>query len=260
MITFENVALRYGTGPEILHDLSFDLPAGSFHFLTGASGAGKTTMMRLLSLSALPTRGMITLLNERLHTLSRHQLPPLRRQIGVVFQDFRLLDHLSVFDNVALPLRLIGRDESRIAAEVTELLHWVGLGDHVTAKPPILSGGQKQRVAIARAVIARPRLLLADEPTGNLDDRIGTRLMFLFDELNRMGTTIVVATHNMQMVSQFGHPQLHLTNGSAQMIDGTKAESDSPHTPSNNSPNAPNMPTSMTAPDATNPPTQERLL
>lgn len=222
MISFHNVALRYGTGPEILRDLTFALAPGSFHFLTGPSGAGKTSLLRLLYLGNRPTRGRLTMLGKDLHSLSREELMPLRRQIGVVFQDFRLLDHLSVFDNVALPLRIRGAEESEVHSHVSELLRWVGLGDHVHAKPPILSGGQKQRVAIARAVINRPRLLLADEPTGNLDDQIGTRLLYLFDELNRMGTTVVVATHNMQLVEQFGHPQLHLENGTVRILPPTK--------------------------------------
>jgi cell division transport system ATP-binding protein len=222
MIRFENVALRYSTGPEVLHDLSFSLSPGSFHFLTGPSGAGKSSLLQLLYLGRRPTRGKISMFGEDLHRLSRERLMPLRRQVGVVFQDFRLLDHLSVFDNVALPLRIAQRDEKEIRSNVTELLKWVGLGDHIHAKPPILSGGQKQRVAIARAVITRPRLLLADEPTGNLDDAIGMRLMYLFDELNRMGTTIVVATHNENLVQQFGHPQLHLVRGTVQVMPGQK--------------------------------------
>lgn len=218
MITFENVALRYTTGPEILHDLNFALAPGSFHFLTGPSGAGKSSLLRLLYLGMRPTRGKLTMLGHDIHRLDREGIMPLRRQIGVVFQDFRLLDHLSIFDNVALPLRILHRDEKEITSNVTELLKWVGLGDHQHAKPPILSGGQKQRVAIARAVISHPRLLLADEPTGNLDDQIGMRLMHLFDELHRMGTTIVVATHNQGLVDHFGHPQLHLNNGTIEVI------------------------------------------
>ena len=222
MIRFEQVALRYDTGPEILHDLSFALPPGSFHFLTGPSGAGKSSLLRLLYLGLRPTRGKITMFGQDMHKLGRDGIMPMRQQIGVVFQDFRLLDHLSVFDNVALPLRIAQRDEKEIGSNVTELLKWVGLGDHIHSKPPILSGGQKQRVAIARAVIARPRLLLADEPTGNLDDAIGMRLLYLLDELNRMGTTVVVATHNEALVQQFGHPQLHLNHGTIEIIQGTK--------------------------------------
>lgn len=159
---------------------------------------------------------------QEIHKLDRDGIMPLRRQIGVVFQDFRLLDHLSVFDNVALPLRIAHREEKEIRSNVTDLLKWVGLGDQMHARPPILSGGQKQRVAIARAVISHPRLLLADEPTGNLDDQIGMRLMHLFDELHRMGTTLVVATHNQGLVDQFGHPQLHLNNGTVEVIPGNK--------------------------------------
>lgn len=223
MIRFENVALRYSTGPEILHDLNFTLEPGSFHFLTGPSGAGKSTMMQLLYLGLRPTRGKIAMFGQDLHRMDRETMMPLRRQVGVVFQDFRLLDHLSIFDNVALPLRIAQKDEKEIRTNVMELLNWVGLGDHVHSTPPILSGGQKQRVAIARAVVTRPRLLLADEPTGNLDDQIGTRLMYLFDELNRMGTTMVVATHNEALVQQFGHPQLHLNNGTVDIIPGVKA-------------------------------------
>lgn len=222
MIQFDNVALRYDTGPEVLHDLNFRLSPGSFHFLTGPSGAGKSSLLRLLYLGLRPTRGKITMFGQDLHGLSRESLMPLRRQIGVVFQDFLLLDHLSVLDNVALPLRIAQREEKEIQSNVIELLKWVGLGDYIHAKPPILSGGQKQRVAIARAIISRPRLLLADEPTGNLDDAIGTRLLYLFDELNRMGTTIIVATHNEHLVEQFGHPQLHLSNGSIGIIPGSK--------------------------------------
>jgi cell division transport system ATP-binding protein len=222
MIRFENVALRYSTGPEILHDLNFALAPGSFHFLTGPSGAGKSSLLQLLYLGLRPTRGKISMFGQDLHRMERERMIPLRRQIGVVFQDFRLLDHLSVFDNVALPLRIDQRDEKEIKSNVSELLNWVGLGDHVHSKPPILSGGQKQRVAIARAVVTRPRLLLADEPTGNLDDQIGTRLMHLFDELNRSGTTMVVATHNEGLVEQFGHPQLHLGKGTVRIINNAK--------------------------------------
>lgn len=222
MIRFENVALRYSTGPEVLHDLNFALAPGSFHFLTGPSGSGKSSMLRLLYLGMRPTRGKISMFGQDLHALDRDGLMPLRRQVGVVFQDFRLLDHLNVFDNVALPLRIAGKQEQDITSNVTELLKWVGLGDHIHSKPPILSGGQKQRVAIARAVISRPRLLLADEPTGNLDDQIGTRLLYLFDELNRMGTTVVLATHNEAFVEQFGHPQLHLNGGTTRVLSGTQ--------------------------------------
>jgi cell division transport system ATP-binding protein len=213
MVRFENVGMRYGSGPEVLRDLSLYLPSGSFHFLTGASGAGKSTLLRLMYLGERPTRGLISLFGKDMTRVKRHALAPIRRQIGVVFQDFRLLDHLSAFDNVALPLRVAGVAEQRIRDNVTELLEWVGLADKLNARPPTLSGGQQQRIAIARAVIARPQLLLADEPTGNVDDAMALRLLRLFEEMNRLGTTIVLATHNEALTERLGYPKLHLADG-----------------------------------------------
>ena len=213
VIQFENVGLRYGLGPEVLQDVSFALPAGSFHFLVGPSGAGKSSLMKLMYLALKPSRGLITVFGRDVATTSRRQLPSLRRRIGVVFQDFRLLEHLSAFDNVALPLRVAGAREDEVRRHVVELLTWVGLKDQLEARPPTLSGGQKQRVAIARAVIARPRLLLADEPTGNIDDRLAMRLMYLFEELNKLGTTIVIATHNEGLANRFPHYGLRLDEG-----------------------------------------------
>ncbi|WP_445680652.1 cell division ATP-binding protein FtsE [Radicibacter daui] len=213
MIRFDSVGMRYGSGPEVLRDITFELAPGSFHFLTGPSGAGKSSLLRLLYLAHRPSRGLVTLFDKDISSLSRPELSLLRRRIGVVFQDFRLIDHLSTLDNVALPLRLAGAREDQIREHVSELLRWVGLGDHLEARPPTLSGGQQQRVAIARAVINRPSLLLADEPTGNVDDRIGTRLLHLFEELNRLGTTIVIATHNEALIERFNHPRLHLQGG-----------------------------------------------
>ncbi|MCK6418204.1 MAG: cell division ATP-binding protein FtsE [Alphaproteobacteria bacterium] len=218
MIRFEHVGLRYGFGPEVLSDINFTLDPGSFHFLTGPSGAGKTSLMSLMYLGRHPTRGRITMYDQNVSEATRPQLAQMRQRIGVVFQDFRLLPHLSAFDNVALPLRIIGRPEKEIRAHVSELLEWVGLGDYQRALPPTLSGGQQQRIAIARAVIVRPRLLLADEPTGNLDDEIGLRLMNLFDQLNRMGTTIVIATHNQVLMDKFGHPRLLLEAGHLRVV------------------------------------------
>jgi len=217
MIRFEHAGLRYSIGPEVLSDISFTLEPGSFHFLTGPSGAGKTSLMRLLYLGRRPTRGLVTMFGQNINGMSRAELGPLRQRIGVVFQDFRLLPHLSAIDNVALPLRIQGKPEKEIRSNVRELLEWVGLGDHMNAVPSTMSGGQQQRVAIARAVITRPRLLLADEPTGNLDDEIGFRLLNLFEQLNRMGTTIVIATHSQHMIERFGHPQLMLDKGQLQV-------------------------------------------
>ncbi len=213
MIRFENVGMRYGTGPEILRDVTFDLASGSFHFLVGASGAGKSTLLKLMYLAHRPTRGLITVFDRDLASVPRLELPDIRRRIGVVFQDFRLLNHLSAFDNVALPLRVKGASEEVVRKHVGELLSWVGLANQVDALPPTLSGGQKQRVAIARAVISRPNLLLADEPTGNVDDTIAVRLLYLFEEMNRLGTTVVIATHNKSLVERFGHPVMRLRDG-----------------------------------------------
>ncbi len=213
VVRFQNVGMRYGLGPEVLHDISFILTPGSFHFLTGSSGAGKSSLLRLMYLAHLPSRGLISLFEHDIATTPRRELPALRRRIGIVFQEFRLLDHLTALENVALPLRIAGVRESQIQQHVSELLRWVGLKDHIDARPSTLSGGQKQRVAIARAVVARPSLLLADEPTGNVDDAIGMRLMYLLEELNKIGTTVMVATHNEALVDRFDHPRMHLSGG-----------------------------------------------
>ena len=203
MVRFENVGLRYGMGDEILHDLSFDIEPQSFQFLTGPSGAGKTTLLKLILLSLKPTRGLISLFGEEATTLDKDAITGLRRRIGVVFQDFRLLDHLTTYENVALPLRVQGRDDSSYRGEVVELLRWVGLGDRMHVLPPVLSGGEKQRAAIARALIVRPELLLADEPTGSVDPTLARRLLRLFVELNKSGTSIVIATHDLALMDQF---------------------------------------------------------
>ena len=213
MIRFDNVGLRYGMGPEILRDISFHLEAGSFHFLTGPSGAGKTSLLRLLFLALRPTRGLISLFGQDVATLQRDRLPALRRRIGVVFQDFRLLDHLTTFENVALPLIVRGQTAEQYKSDVGELVEWVGLGERINAFPPILSGGEKQRAAIARAVIGRPQLLLADEPTGNVDPSLARRLLRLFVELNKLGTTIIIATHDVNLMQQFTIPRMVLNRG-----------------------------------------------
>ena len=223
MIRFENVGLRYGTGSEVLRDVSFTLAPGSYHFLTGASGAGKSSLLKLMYLAHRPSRGLITLLGRDVARLKRTELPALRRQIGVVFQDFQLLDHLSALDNVALPLRMAGVAEDDAMEHCVEILKWVGLGNHLQAKPSTLSGGQQQRVAIARAVINRPRLLLADEPTGNVDGGIGMRLLYLFEELYKLGTTVVIATHNEALIRRFDHPHLHLDQGRLHLLAGAAA-------------------------------------
>ncbi len=213
MIQFQDVGLRYGDGPEILSDLSFTIAPGSFHFLTGPSGAGKTSLLRLLLLSLRATRGQITMFGENVRRLNQDRLLQMRRHIGIVFQEFRLLDHLTTFENVALPLRVLGQPEAEYADNVRELLEWVGLGDRMEAHPPVLSGGEKQRAAIARAVIGRPDILLADEPTGNVDPELSERLVHLFAELNRMGTTIIIATHELPLLDKFKYPHMVLSDG-----------------------------------------------
>jgi cell division transport system ATP-binding protein len=213
LVVFDGVGLRYGGGPAIFSDVSLTLAPGSFHFLVGPSGAGKSSLLRLMYLAVRPAAGRMTLFGRQIGRLTRRELPAMRRRIGVVFQDFRLLDHLSAFDNVALPLRVAGGREAEIRRNVTELLSWVGLAGQLQSLPPTMSGGQQQRVAIARAVVGRPELLLADEPTGNVDDAIAVRLMYLFEELNKLGTTVVIATHNEALVDRFDHPQIRIAEG-----------------------------------------------
>ncbi|MEA3262705.1 MAG: cell division ATP-binding protein FtsE [Pseudomonadota bacterium] len=202
IVHFDNVGLRYGTDREVLSDVSFTLFPGSFYFLTGASGAGKTSLLKLLYLAQRPSRGMIRMFGTDAITLPRDRLPGFRRRLGVVFQNFRLVEHLSAYDNVALPLRVAGVPERELTKPVTDMLEWVGLADRMHARPAQLSGGEQQRVAIARAVIGRPELLVADEPTGNVDPDMAVKLLRLFEALNRLGTTVVVATHDVHLLKK----------------------------------------------------------
>lgn len=207
-------------GQEVLQDLSFSIEPGSFQFLTGPSGAGKTTLMKLLLLSLRPTRGLISLFGRDSSQLGKDDITAIRRRIGVVFQDFRLLDHLTTFENVALPLRAQNRRPGDYRDEVIELLRWVGLGERMHVHPEVLSGGEKQRAAIARALIVRPELLLADEPTGNVDPAMARRIIRLFVELQRSGTSVVVATHDLGLMDQFdGARRLVLGDGRLHIYD-----------------------------------------
>jgi cell division transport system ATP-binding protein len=228
VVRFENVGMRYGMGPEVLKDVSFSLEPGSLQLLTGPSGAGKTTLLKLLYLAERQTRGLINLFGRDVSTLARHEAPAFRRKIGVVFQDFRLIEHLSVFDNVALPRKITGEDEKSYRADVEELLTWVGLGQRQNAKPATLSGGEKQRVAIARAVVAKPELLLADEPTGNVDPEIGDRILRLFLELNRLGTCVMIATHDQHIISDFPSKIYRLAGGRFSLVERTPKETEMP--------------------------------
>lgn len=214
IVQFEDVGLRYGQGDEVLTDLSFSLAPGEFYFLTGASGAGKTSLLKLLYLAQRPSRGVIRLFGTDVVAVPRTRLPGFRRRIGVVYQNFRLVPHLSVADNIALPLRIAGVLEDEVAEAVSEMLAWVGLQQRANARPATLSGGEQQRVAIARAVIGRPELLLADEPTGNVDEEMADRLIQLFAALNGLGTTVVVATHDLTLLGRIRAAQLlRIENG-----------------------------------------------
>ncbi len=212
MVELDGVGLDYA-GASVLRGLSFGIAEGGFRWLLGPSGAGKTSLLRLLHLQVRPSEGRLQLMGQDIGAAGRGHLPLLRRRIGMVFQDFRLMPHLSAFDNVALPLRLAGRPEGQIRVDTLELLGWVGLSRRLLARPAQLSGGEQQRVAIARAVVARPLLLLADEPTGNLDDEQAGRLMQLLHEMNRLGTTVIVATHNDALVTRHPAHTLRLLDG-----------------------------------------------
>ncbi len=220
MVRFESVSMSYhATGAhsaalDVLRDVNFDLSDGAFRWLLGASGSGKTTLLRMMNLSLRPTRGEVIVLGATSGSVKRAVMPRLRRQIGVIFQDFRLLPHLSAFDNVALPLRLAGRPEGQVRADVMEMLRWMGLTAKLVSMPDDLSGGERQRVAIARAVISRPRLLLADEPTAGLDALQSERVIHLLRELNRLGSTVIIATHNDALVERYPGVALRLSQGS----------------------------------------------
>lgn len=219
IVRFDNVGLRYGIGPEILKDVDFSIHSHSFQFLTGPSGAGKTTLLRLIMQTLKPTRGQVSLFGRDVMRIDKAELAHLRRRLGIVFQDFRLLDHLTTYENVALPLLVHGREEASYKAEVIELLQWVGLGERMHVPPVMLSGGEKQRAAIARALIVQPAILLADEPTGNVDPALARRLLRLFIELNHTGTAIVLATHDLQLLDLVSARRMVLTDGRLEIHD-----------------------------------------
>ncbi len=210
VISMQDVGVRYGSGDEILSDVTFHIQERSFYFLTGTSGAGKTTLMRLIYQLHKPCRGRIRLFGKNAHDLSRDGLADMRRRIGIVFQDYCLIDSLSVFDNIALPLRIMGESPDRISRLVKRVLAWVGLSAYARVKPMTLSGGQQQKIAVARAIITQPDILLADEPTGNLDDENSKKLMELFLELNKSGTTVIIATHSQKLLETYQYPRIYI--------------------------------------------------
>ena len=213
IISFANVSTNYDNGHDILTDVSFNISAGSFYFLTGASGAGKTTLLRLIYQLHNPTKGLIKLFGHECNNMSRNDISLLHNKMAIVFQEYSLISHMTVFDNVALPLRVRGVDADKIKKLVTKTLEWVGLGKYANVYPVELSGGQQQRVSVARAIIVQPAILLADEPTGNLDDENASRLMELFIQMNKMfGTTIILATHNKKLLETYKFPIISIEN------------------------------------------------
>ena len=213
IVRFEQVGLYYPEGSPVFYNLNYSFFAGSFYFLTGPSGVGKSSLLKLIYRGANPSEGTIHVFGKNIAHLTSAELPAFRQRMGLVFQDCRLLKHLTALDNVALAMKITGVDTKKSRGFAKELLHWVGLGDFMNHVPETLSDGQKQRVGIARAVITRPLLLLADEPTGNVDDAAAYKLMLLFEELNKIGTTIILATHDRGIVSNFPYPELQLYQG-----------------------------------------------
>lgn len=213
IVTFEDVHLTYDGTREVLRGTHFAMRPGDFRFLTGPSGAGKTSLLKLIYAAHRPTSGRVEVFGHDLAQMPSDDMPKLRRRIGVVFQEFRLLDHLTAFENVALPMRVLGVSPNTYRDDVVELLSWVGLAHRIDAPPTVLSGGEKQRVALARALVSKPDLILADEPTGNVDPVMGEKIMRLLLELNRLGTAVIVATHDLGLVRGLKQPILRLKEG-----------------------------------------------
>jgi cell division transport system ATP-binding protein len=223
LISFMGVGTRYEAGPEVLSDVSFNINSGQFFFLTGKSGAGKTTLLRLIYHMHRKTRGQIRLFGKNTANLPPDDLVTLRRRMSIVFQDYSLISHLSVFDNVALPLRVRGIPEKEVLSTVMKTLQWVGLEKYAHARPLSLSGGQQQKAAVARAVITRPKILLADEPTANLDDDSATKLMDLFVRMrDEYGSAIIIATHSRQLMSTYNFHRIRVENGTVRFANSAE--------------------------------------
>ena len=224
MVKLEHIGKRYGNGAQILSDVSLTLGPGGFHFLTGASGAGKTMLLKIITLAERPSHGRLTLFGADAGALDRAARAALRRRVGIVFQDTWLVDELSARDNVALPLRIAGAAEREIHDNVAAILAWVGLADRADSPAAALSGGERQLVAIARAIIGRPELLIADEPTGKGGDEIAHLLVRLFERINRLGTTVLIASDDIAFARQFEHRRFHLDHGRLADPDATAAQ------------------------------------
>jgi cell division transport system ATP-binding protein len=213
MLRLEGVAMSYGAGREVLHDINLSLRPGELVFVMGPSASGKTSLLRLMGLARMPARGRFSLFNRDVASLGRAEIGGLRRRIGMVFQDGRLLEHLTAFDNVALPLRIGGGRDEQIGGVVAEMMGWLGLAELTAALPGDLSMSQRQLVAVARAVIARPGLLLCDEPTAHVDDKLARRVMHLLAQLCKLGSTVVLSTHDDDLVDRYPHPVLRMSGG-----------------------------------------------
>lgn len=213
MIRFENVSKTYKNGTPALTNINLDIEKGEFVFLVGASGSGKTTFLRLLLREELPDQGRILEAGRDIGALPKWRVPYLRRNIGCVFQDFRLLPNKTVYENVAFALEVIGRPRSTVESQVPQILELVGLAEKAKNLPSELSGGEQQRVAVARAFVNRPLILLADEPTGNLDPANSESIMSLLERINRTGTTVVMATHDKAMVDRMRRRVIELEKG-----------------------------------------------
>ncbi len=213
MISFERVSKRYEEGHDALREVSFDIERDDLVFLTGHSGAGKSTLMRLIMLMDRPTRGKVVIDGRDLASVPNRGIPAHRRDIGVVFQNHQLLFDRTVFDNVALPLVIAGYDYREVGRRVRAALDKVGLLSRERAMPVTLSGGEQQRVGIARAVVCRPKILLADEPTGNLDPQLSAEIMQLFEEFSQVGVTVLIASHDLALISRLRHRIITLNEG-----------------------------------------------
>ncbi len=221
LITFDNVSLSYAKGEDIFWDLNLRFNSGSFYFLTGPSGSGKTSLLKLIYMAALPTQGKVSVLGYNSSNIDQRKIPYVRQKIGMVFQDCYMLNHMTLVENVALPLRIRGIGKQQALFNAEEMLKWVGLSRYVHYYPEVLSGGQKQRAAIARAVIGRPAFLLADEPTGNVDRENAERILHLFEELHKRGTTVVFATHDRTLAKAYSYPELLIKEYKIQLNERT---------------------------------------